>query len=112
MKQLVLQSELDKYIVTTTETKPKDVLTDDAIVLAINKTDKTTCYIVKEYNLTYDNNYHELKLISPYFWLENASGFKCLHEILCFYDLLIFEDVTSLRKFMSNNKLEWAGSDY
>lgn len=109
MKQLVLQSELDEYVITTTETKSKDVLDDDAIVLAINKGDKTTCYIVKEHNITYDYDNNHFNLISPYYWLENVSHFKSLHEILCFYDLLIFEDITSLQKFMNNNKLKWAG---
>lgn len=66
-------------------------------------------YIGNEYDITYDYDNNHLDLISPYYWLENATHFKSLYEMLCFYDLLIFEDITSLRKFMHDNRLKWAG---
>lgn len=108
----MLQSDIDDKVITTKETKPKDVFSSKAIVLAVDKDYKTGCYIVKENKITFDNDYNNFKLVTPYYWLENSTHFEYLYEIQRFYDLFIFEDIDSLNEYMSNNELEWASLGY
>ena len=110
MKQLMLKSDVDDKVITTTRTKPEDVFGYDAIVLGINKNDKTEGFLVKE-KVKLDGRCKiqiGYELITPYYWIDSTSQFEYLWELQKFYDLFIFEDMISLQKYMCDNNIKWA----
>lgn len=116
MKQLMLQTDVDDKVITTTKTKPEDVFSDTAMVLAVGKNDRTKGYLVKEmveWDKTPLAGYKAKKipigfeLVTPYYWFEAPPRFEHLWEMQHFYDLFVFEDLVNLQGYMKDNNIEW-----
>jgi hypothetical protein len=116
MKQLMLQTDVDDKIITTTSTRPEDVFDENAMVLAVGKNDKTKGYLVKEmveWEKTPLAGYKAKKipigfeLITPYYWFGATQKFEHLWEMQHFFDLFVFEDLVNLQGYMDDNNIEW-----
>lgn len=116
MKELMLQTDVDDKIITTTNTRPEDVFDKNAMVLAVSQNKNAKGYLVKEM-IEWDNTpltgYKAkkipigFKLITPYYWSETSAKFEYLWEMQHFYKLFVFENLVSLQSYMKDNNIEW-----
>jgi hypothetical protein len=99
MKQLILQSNIDNKVITTTSTKWKDVIGELDFVLAVGRNTKAA-YIVR-----WKDNAASLE--NPEFWGIGGKTFDALWEMQHFYDLYTFNSLTAIEEYMENQGLVW-----
>ena len=99
MKQLVLQSDIDNKVITTTKTQWKDVIGELEFVLAVGRNSGAT-YLVKWVG-------GSAFLMNPEFWGVSGKEFDTLWEMQGFFDLYTFSSLTEIESFMEERGLVW-----
>ena len=99
MKQLMLQTDVDDKIITTTKTSWKDVIGEMEFVLAVGRNSDAT-YIVRWKG-------GAATLESPEFWGVGGNTFDTLWELQHFFDLYTFGSLTEIESFMEDKGLVW-----
>lgn len=99
MKQLILQSDIDDKIITTTKTKWKDVISPTEFVLAVGRNSGAT-YMIRWRG-------GAVSLESPEFWGAGGDKFPALWETQQFYDLYTFGSLAEIETFIEEEGLAW-----
>ena len=99
MKQLMLQTDVDDKIITTTKTKWKDVIGELEFVLAVGRNTRAT------YMVRWRGGVASLE--SPEFWGVGGKTFDTLWEMQHFYDLYTFGNLTAIEEYMEEQGLVW-----
>lgn len=99
MKQLMLQTDVDDKVITTTKTIWVDVIGEMDIVLAVGRNTRKT-YLVKFVD-------GKAIVYAPLFWGKICGEFEHLWELQHFYDLFTFKSFTSIESYMEQNSLAW-----
>lgn len=99
MKQLILKTNIENEIITTTKTRWNDVIDKLDIVLAVGRNTRAT-YIVKRL-------VDEVVVYNPQFWGKICGKFDHLWEMQHFYDMFLFKSFTELESYMEAQTLAW-----
>lgn len=99
MAQLMLQTDVDDKVITTTKTRWKDVIGEMDFVLAVGRNTRAA-YIVRWRG-------GAASLESPEFWGVGGKTFDALWEMQHFYDLYTFGSLTAIESYMEEQGLVW-----